>query len=107
LSLVTGGVGTALGAAIGGQAGAVLGGTAATVSKFGSVLAESIDRLRHWGDALVQANLKWADFSGAMSAVKAEQRSFDIHRSQRMGGSLAPTARQFVEARETFVREFQ
>jgi hypothetical protein len=83
------GVVQAAGKGIGGPAGGI-------IEKFGELgkkLGESLERLRRWNEQLYQANTQFAEFSGGMAAVQAEQEVRDIRLSQYRGDTQAGSAR--------------
>ncbi len=76
----------------------------AVVGTFAKVLGESVEKLRRWGDALHESNMKFAEFSGGMSLVQAQQQERDIRLNQQRGDFLAPSARRAAEAQSRFNR---
>lgn len=83
-----------------GEMGTAIHPVVGTVFKLGAVLAESVDHLRIFSRQLVEANFRFAEFSGAMALVKVEQQIFDIERAMRKGEVLAPGTRDLVESLE-------
>lgn len=57
---------------------------AGAVAKFAGTLLEGVDKIRNWGNQLHEANMQFAEFSGAMAAVQAqtEIQEFQLKRSQ-------------------------
>lgn len=95
-AVVSGGSALA-GAAIGGTAGAALGPAGAVVGAFAVALTKSIDRIQEWSRALHSANMQFADFSPAMSRLKAETEMQQIFLSRDRGERREPTARYLAE----------
>jgi hypothetical protein len=82
-----------VGAGIGGPVGGV-------IEKFGELakkLGESLEKLRKWNDQLYQANIQFAEYSGGMAAVKAEQEVRQIQLEQERGDRRAGAARYQAE----------
>lgn len=67
------------------------------VTKVVSLVAESIDKLRAWNDKLHEGNMRFAEFSAAMSRVEAQQEVRDIKESQRRGDRRAKSAEYLAE----------
>ncbi len=93
---------TSFGSMIGGVgklAGAmpVVGGPIAGVAKLGEVAFKSVDKLQQWTESLHQANMQFAEFSGAMASVQAKQTVRDIGYSQRRGSARAESADYLAE----------
>jgi hypothetical protein len=91
-----GDIGAHLGGAVE-QVGSGMGGpVGAVVEKFGELakkLGESLEKLRKWNEQLYQANMQFAEYSGGMAAVKAEQEVRQIQLEQYRGDSQAGSAR--------------
>jgi hypothetical protein len=66
--------------------------------KFSAVLLESVDRLQKWNWQLVQTNFQFAEFSGAMASVQAEQMVRDIEFSRERGEARAAHTQRLAEA---------
>lgn len=71
----------------------------AIVAEFGKAVAQSIDRLRDWGKSLHDANMQFAEFSGAMAGVQARQEVRDIELGVERGERRAPAAEFLAERR--------
>lgn len=94
------GIGEAAGA-LGGPVGAA----ASAVGKFAGGLVTAVDRLRKWGDHLHQMNMQFADFSGAMAAVKGRQDVRDVELNRTRGDRRAVAAETLATGQHTF-KEF-
>lgn len=82
------------GKAIGGPVGDVVEG----LGKFGKMLSESLDNLRKWDRQLMEANFRFAEFSGAMATIQGQQEMRDIMRQQTQGNARAGSTRDLAEA---------
>lgn len=71
---------------------------------FAKTVGESVERLRRWNDQILDSNLRFAEFSGAMARVQAEHESRQIRLSQERGDRRAPTAQRQAEARDRLER---
>lgn len=67
--------------------------------KFGAAMAESVDRLREWTDSLHEGNMQFAEFSGAMGAVKAKADVDAMQLSRQRGDRRAGDAATLSESR--------
>ena len=74
------------------------------LSKLGEAGMEAVGTLRKWTDSLNQANMKFAEFSGAMSAVQARQQVRDILLSQERGGRRAESAELLAQGKNSLDR---
>lgn len=89
---VLSGAGLMTAGALGGPVGLAVGGTLATFGKLTSVVGDSVEKLRKWNDGLLEGNLKFAEFSAAMSLVAAKQMRDEIRLSQERGDRRAGAA---------------
>lgn len=92
------GAGSALGGIgkmLGGNSGLGLG----VVGKFVEVLGKSVEKLRDWNEKLHSANMKFAEFSGAMATAEANQEMRDIDLSRRRGNRRADSANYLAEGK--------
>ena len=64
------------------------------LAKLGEVAFGAVDRLKMWSHELHQANMRFAEFSGSMAMVQAEQQVRDISYSIRRGEARAGMAQQ-------------
>ena len=69
------------------------------VAKLGSVAFKSMERIEKWGDQLHESNMKFAEFSGAMASVQAQQEVRDIQYSKERGDARSKTAKELAEAK--------
>ena len=72
--------------------------------KLGSTVLESIDRMQKWSNQLHEANMQFAEFSGAMATVQAEQMVRDIELSQKRGDRRAESAEYLAESKSQLDR---
>ena len=80
------------GAAAGAEMSALANPVTAVVGAFvglAIVSKEAVDKVSEWTHSLHAANMQFAEFSGAMSAVKAKQDVRDIQLSQMHGNARA------------------
>lgn len=84
----------------------VVGKPMAAFFKLGETVFKSVDRLKQWNEQLLQGNLRFAEFSGAMASVAAEQKIRDITLSQERGDRRAATAGFQAEEKFNFERRF-
>lgn len=85
------------GAAIGGETGQLIQRFAA----LGRTVGVALERLRGWNENLHRGNMQFAEFSGGMSMVQAEQEVRDIMLSQRRGDRRAASARALAESKSS------
>lgn len=76
----------------------------AIVAEFGKAVFEAIDKLRDWGKALHDANMQFAEFSGAMAGVQARQEVRDIELGMERGERRAPIAEYLAQGRTQLER---
>jgi hypothetical protein len=62
------------------------------VGMLGEAVFGTVGSIREWGDHLHQANMQFAEFSGGMAAIQAQQTAADIEYSQRRGDARAASA---------------
>lgn len=67
------------------------------IAKLGETAFKSVDKLQEWTQNLHEANMQFAEFSGAMAGVQAEQNVRDIEYSQSRGDSRADSAGYLAE----------
>ncbi len=92
-----------LAGAIPGPWGRVIGGLA----KLGEVLTGAIDKLRIWGDKLHEGNMRFAEFSAAMTSVQVGQEVRDIEYSRERGEVRAHHAERLAEEKSRFRETFK
>lgn len=68
------------------------------VASFGDHLFRGIEKLKDWNAALHTQDVRFAEFSGAMARVMAEQQVRDIQWSRQRGDARAESARFREEA---------
>ena len=112
-----GGIGDLVGSA-GTVAGAIpgIGPVIEGFTTLGKTMIDAIDGLRNFGEGLHDANMQFAQFSGAMMGVMAEKKVAEIGLSAERGDRLAPSAEILAEGLqelqegiapfEDFFREF-
>jgi len=71
----------------------------AGIGTLGTVAFGSVEMLRSWSRELHNANLQFAEFSGAMARVEVEQFQREAQESRRRGDRRAGSARVLAEAR--------
>ncbi len=83
------------------MAGAIpgLGKIAGPAGAFADVLLKSVNRLQKWNEELHASNMQFAEFSGAMAKVQADQLSRDIKLSQERGDRRASSAQYLAEGK--------
>lgn len=74
------------------------------VTDFADQVIKAADRLKMWSEQLHYANMRFAEFSGAMAAVQAEQEVRDIQLSVERGQRRAASARYLAEGKSTLER---
>lgn len=87
-----------LGAKLGGKVGEFAGGTAFGAVAPGEWAVKATARLRDFADNLERANMQFAQFSGAMGQVAAEQEMREMQLSRERGDRRASTAGYSAEA---------
>ncbi len=92
-----GGAFKALGGAgemLGGMGGAAeaLGAVLGPVGAFGAALVGGVEKLQEWGKSLHDANMQFAQFSGSMAQVQANQDLRDQMLNMRKGEARAASA---------------
>lgn len=93
-----GGIGDLMGGA--GEAAGhipVIGKPIGAFLKLGETVIKSVDKLKQWNEQIHQGNMRFAEFSGAMASVQAQQEIRDIQLSQERGDRRAGTARLQAE----------
>lgn len=93
-------IGEVIGDLLGGRSGQVVG----TVSKFGKVLFDSMEKLRDWSEMLHQSNMRFAEFSASMASVQVEQEIRDMLLSRERGERRASAARDLAESKSRLER---
>lgn len=78
-------------------AGKTMGGAASYVVGPPVLFAKLAGRLQDFSDHLHSANMRFAEFSGAMAGVQAAQEIREIRMSQERGDQLAPSAGYLAE----------
>ncbi len=84
-----------------GKFGEMLGPFGAPIkglAKLGEVTFGAIDKIKVWSEQLHQSNMRFAEFSGSMAQVQAEQQIRDIHYSMERGEARAAGARRLAES---------
>ncbi len=76
------------------------------IIEFAEMVAKSVVKLRDWTDTLHDNNMKFAEFSASMAAVKAETDVRRINYEQRRGDIRAESARTLSEGRDALSRSF-
>ena len=66
--------------------------------KFAAALVESIDKLREWSKGLHNANMQFAEFSGAMARVQGDTEAREFVRLQAQGDRRANSAGDLAKA---------
>lgn len=86
--------------------GQMFGALGGPVGQAGMVFAKIVEKgiavidfMQQWSEALHEGNMKFAEFSGAMSAVQAEQEVRDIQLSQQRGERRAEAAGYLAEGK--------
>jgi hypothetical protein len=77
------------------------------VFKFGRMMGDSLEGLRRWNDRLFEGNVRFAEFSSAMTQVEVEQelRAMDV--SRQRGDAQAATAKEQAEAKARLDKALQ
>lgn len=75
-------------------------------AKLGEELSRSVDKLRDWNEHLHDSNMQFAEFSGAMANVQAEQLQRDIALGRERGERRAESARYLAEGKSEFNQNF-
>lgn len=75
-----------------------------TVGKFARTVGDSVERLRKWNDQLMDSNFRFAEFSGAMAKVAAEQEMRQIRLDQERGQRRAGHADMHARSRDRLER---
>lgn len=86
-------------AALGGPVTSLLHEYLPTPDKFAAALVESVDKLRDFAQGLHAANMKFAEFSGSMAKVQADQEVRDIMLKIERGERRAPAAGRLAKAK--------
>jgi hypothetical protein len=94
-----GGAGLIAAGAVGGPFGMAIGAAATVAGTFAKGLGDSLEALRKWNDGLLEGNLKFAEYSAAMSMVAAKQMTDEIQLSQERGDRRAGPAAAQQEGR--------
>lgn len=76
----------------------------AAALKFGETLFSSIGKIREWSNNLHNANMEFAEMSGAMAKVQAEQEVRDLRLQKEKGDARAESARDLAEAKSRLDR---
>lgn len=95
---ITTGLGQSI-AALGTASAGPIGVAVAAIGVLGSVAAQSVQRLKDWGDQLHNANLQFAEFSAAMTEVQVMQEIRDMFLSRERGDRRAESAGKLAEAK--------
>ena len=74
------------------------------IGKLGEVVTGASNKLSRWTEELHNSNMQFAEFSGSMAQVQAQQEVRDIQYSQRRGDAQADSARDLADARERWRR---
>lgn len=75
-----------------------------SVGKFARTVGDSVERLRKWNDQLMDSNFRFAEFSGAMAKVAAEQEMRQIRLDQERGERRAGHADMHARSRDRLER---
>lgn len=67
--------------------------------KFVEILVGSVDKVRKWVDNIHQSNMQFAEFSGSMAAVSAEQRAREIELKRGQGEMRSQSAQELADAK--------
>ncbi len=84
---------------LGGMGGAAegLGAVLGPVGAFGAALVGGVEKLQEWSKSLHNANMQFADFSGSMAQVKANQDIRDEILNMRKGEARAGSAEHLAQ----------
>lgn len=77
---------------------------AGAIVKFATSMIEGVEKLRNWNEALHNSNRQFADFSGQMALVMAEDDARTIQLKREQGDRRAETARELAEAKSRLDR---
>jgi hypothetical protein len=105
LSQYAGGLGLIAGAFVGGPAGAAIASVTGILSTLSATAFEVNQKLREFGKGLLDANLKFADFSPSMAMVKMQEFIDNMALSIRKGEALAPSASALQKSRQLYEKE--
>lgn len=100
----------AAGDALGGAAAVtekipVIGPVTSKVFKFGEAVFKTADKIKQMGEKAHEANMQFAEWSGAMAKVQAEQEVRDIKLSKEKGDARAESAKYLAESKSEFAKE--
>lgn len=73
-------------------------------TKFSDVLFKSVDKVQEWTQQLHDANMQFAEFSGAMAGVQARQEVREIELSRERGNRRAKSAEYLAEGKNQLDR---
>lgn len=79
---------------------------AGAVAKLGEAGFKAVERLKDFADKLHDSNMQFAEFSGSMANVAAEQRTRDIEFSRQRGERRAESARYLAEGKSKLAENF-
>lgn len=75
-----------------------MAGMAYSFILLGETITQVSDKIKQWGEMLHQSNMKFAEFSGAMSRVQGWKEVQDIYLSKAKGDARAPLALEVAKA---------
>ena len=78
----------------------VVGPVIKGLTTIGSGLIEAAQKLNKWSDNIHESNMKFAEFSGAMSTVQSESQIREIKMNKIVGDATAESARELAEAKD-------
>lgn len=82
----------------------VIGKVAEPALKLTAAFFSATDSVKKWTESLHQSNMRFAEFSGAMAGVQAEQEARDIALQKQQGDARAESARDLAEAKSRLAK---
>lgn len=85
----------------GGELGGMIPGVGKVINAFGKLTGIAVDaseKLRQWGKQLHDANMRFAEFSPAMTKVMVDQQRRDVDLSRQRGEGRAASAEKLANA---------
>lgn len=67
--------------------------------QFGKAISGTVEDIRKWNEQITQGNLRFAEFSAAMTQVQVEEELRAMRYSRERGNAQAQTAREQAEAK--------
>lgn len=79
---------------------------AKAVGELGNATFQTIDKVKKWGDAVQQANFRFADSSPAMAGVRARDEVRQLLRDMQRGNAQADSAERLSQSRDWAERQW-